>query len=153
MCWLSDYFSRFVKNFLCYFFQKQAWKYHLTQGSVFKTAFLNEKQSNLRKEKYGNISLYSQYFSPGAGKCSQKCSQCSQNILLFFKTNKKVFCFIFLDQKIQYKIKKYIHVTHTTEWNVNFWRSKFFYLHFQRDDIKTIFSNNFSSKLDTFGNT
>ena len=28
---------------------------------------LNEMQSNHEKEMYGNISLYSQYFSPGAG--------------------------------------------------------------------------------------
>ena len=28
---------------------------------------LNQKQSNLEKETYGNISLYSQYFSTGAG--------------------------------------------------------------------------------------
>ena len=28
---------------------------------------LNEKQSNLEKEMYGNISLYSQSFSPEAG--------------------------------------------------------------------------------------
>ena len=28
---------------------------------------VHEKQSNLEKEMYGNISLYSQYFSPGAG--------------------------------------------------------------------------------------
>ena len=62
---LFDYFSTFVKNFLCYFFQKQASKDHFTQGKLLKTMLLNEKQSNLEKKIYGNISLYSQYFSPG----------------------------------------------------------------------------------------
>ena len=32
------------------------------QGNLLK-ATLNEKQSNLEKEKYWNMSLYSQYFS------------------------------------------------------------------------------------------
>ena len=49
------------------FFQKWASKDNLTQGDLLKTALLNEKQSNLEKEMHGNISLYSQYFSPGAG--------------------------------------------------------------------------------------
>ena len=53
---LFDYFSRFVNNFLCYFFQKQAPKDHLTQGNL-KTTLLNEKQSNFEKEMY-EISLY-----------------------------------------------------------------------------------------------
>ena len=66
MCWLFDYFSRFVKKFLCYLYQKQGSKDHLTQGNLLKTT-LNEKQSNLEKEICGNISLCSQYFSPGAG--------------------------------------------------------------------------------------
>ena len=55
---------------------------------------LNEKQSNLEKEMYGNICLYSQSFSPEAGS----------NV---HKTNRKVFYFIFLDQTAQYKIKMY----------------------------------------------
>ena len=59
MGWLFDYFSRFVKNFLCYFLQKHASKDHLTQGNLLKTMFLNEKQINLEKEMYRNISLYS----------------------------------------------------------------------------------------------
>ena len=67
MHWLFDYFSRFVKNFHCYFFQKQDSKDHLTQGNILKTMWLNEKQSNFEKEMYGIISLYSQYFSPGTG--------------------------------------------------------------------------------------
>ena len=33
------------------------------QGNLLKATSLNEKQSNLEKEKYGNMSLYSQYFS------------------------------------------------------------------------------------------
>ena len=38
------YFSRFVKNFICYFIQKQASKDHLTQGNHLKTPLVNEKQ-------------------------------------------------------------------------------------------------------------
>ena len=56
----------FVENLLCYFFQNQASKVYLAQGNLLKTT-LKEKQSNLEKEIYGNISLYSQYFSRGAG--------------------------------------------------------------------------------------
>ena len=67
MSWLFNYFLGFAKNFLCYFSQKQASKDHLTQGNFSKATLLNEKQSNLEKEMYGNISLCSQYFSPGAG--------------------------------------------------------------------------------------
>ena len=57
MRWLFDYFSRFANIFLCHFFQKQASKDHLTQGNLFKTILLHEKQSNLEKEMYG-VSLY-----------------------------------------------------------------------------------------------
>ena len=35
----------------------------LTQGNLLKTTLLNEKQNNLEKEMYGNISLDSEYFS------------------------------------------------------------------------------------------
>ena len=73
------------------FFQKQASKSHLAQGNLSKTMLWNEKQSNLEKEMYENISLYSKYFSPGEG--SNVC------ILLLLKINQKVFYFIFLDQK------------------------------------------------------
>ena len=71
LCWLFDYFLRFVKNILCYFYQRQGLKDHLTQGNLLKTT-LNEKQSNLEKEIYENISLCSQYFSPGAGSNDHK---------------------------------------------------------------------------------
>ena len=54
---LFGYFSRFVKNFICYIFQKQASKDHLTQGNLLKTMLLNEKQSDLEREMY-EISLY-----------------------------------------------------------------------------------------------
>ena len=49
---LFDYFSRFINNFLCYIFQKQASKDHLTQGNLLKTTLINEKQYNLEKEMY-----------------------------------------------------------------------------------------------------
>ena len=91
MRWLFDHFSRFVKNFLCYFFQKQASKDHLTWGNILKTKSLNEKETNLEKEMYGKISLYSQYCSPGAGSNVHKTYFC------FLKLMKKYF--IFLDQE------------------------------------------------------
>ena len=65
---------------------------------------LNEKQSNLEKEIYRNISLCCQYFSPGAGSNVHKT--------YFYAFNEKVFYFIFLDQKSSIQNEKYIHVTH-----------------------------------------
>ena len=146
MRWLFDYFSKFVNNSLCYIFQKQASKDHLTQGNLLKTTLLNEKQSNLEKEMYGNISLYSQYFSPEAG------SNVHKTYFYFLKLTKKYFVLSSWIKKPQCKLKN-IHVTHTADWNVSLRRSKLFYLHFQINDLKTTFRNNFSSKLDTFGNT
>ena len=52
---------------------------------------LNEKQSNFEKEMYGDISLHSQYYSPGAGSNVQK------TYFYFLKLPKKYF--IFLDKK------------------------------------------------------
>ena len=66
----TDYliiFQDLLPFFFVAFFQKWASKDHLTQGNLLKTKLLNEKQSNLEKEMYGNISLYPQYFSPGTG--------------------------------------------------------------------------------------
>ena len=67
MRWLFDYFLRFGNIFPCYFFQKKASKDHLTQGNFLKATLLTGKQSNLEKEIHGSVSLYYQYFSPGAG--------------------------------------------------------------------------------------
>ena len=58
MRWLFDYSSSFVINFLCYVFQKQASKGHLTQGNLLKAMVLIEKESNLEKEMYGNKPTY-----------------------------------------------------------------------------------------------
>ena len=61
----ADYliiFRDLLRFFVATFFQKQASRDHLTQGNLLKTTSLNEKQSNLGKEMYGNISLNSQYF-------------------------------------------------------------------------------------------
>ena len=91
VCWLFNYFLRFVNIFLSYFFRKQASKDHLIQGNLLKTILLNEK-SNLEKDMYETISLYSQHFSCGAGSNVLKT-------LLLLKTNEKVFYFIFLNQK------------------------------------------------------
>ena len=49
--------------FFANFFIKSTFKDHLMQGNLLKATSLNEKQINLEKEKYGNMSLYSQYFS------------------------------------------------------------------------------------------
>ena len=70
---------------------------------------LNEKQSNLEKEMYGNISLYSQYFSPGAG------SNVHKTHFYFLKLKKMFFFFIFLDHKTSIQNKKHIDVTHTNQ--------------------------------------
>ena len=71
----ADYliiFSNLWRFFFATFFQKQASKNQLTQGNLLKTKLLNEKQSNLKKEIYGNISLHSKYFSPGTGSSVHK---------------------------------------------------------------------------------
>ena len=101
MSWLFDYFSRFVIIFLCYFFQEQVSKDHFAPGNLFKITSINKKQNNLEKEMYGNISLYffisryislySLYFSPGAG------SNVHKTYFYFLKLAKKYL--IFLDQK------------------------------------------------------
>ena len=67
MYWLFDFFSRFVKNFYYYFFKKESSKDNSTQGNLLKTTLLHEKHGNFEKEMCGNVSLYSQYFSPAAG--------------------------------------------------------------------------------------
>ena len=68
------------------FFQKQASKDHLTQGNLFKTTSLNEKQSNLKKEMNKNILLYSQYFSSGRESNAHK--------IYFFSKKLTKKCFI-----------------------------------------------------------
>ena len=68
----------------------------LPQGNLLKTALLNEKQNNLEKEMYGNISLDSEYFSSRKEVISTKHFYWT---LILCKTNEKVFYFIFLDKK------------------------------------------------------
>ena len=68
---LLDYFSRFVKNFVCYVFQKKASKDHLTQGNLVW--------------KCMEMSLY----TPNIFQLGQEIMFI--NILLLFKTNKKIF--------------------------------------------------------------
>ena len=51
--------------FFATFFQKQTSKDHLTQGNLLKTMLFNEKQSNLEKEMYGNVSLSANIFHLG----------------------------------------------------------------------------------------
>ena len=58
----------------------------LTQGNFLKITLWNEKENNLEKKMYGNISLCSQYFSPGAG------SNVHKTYFYFLKIRKK--CFI-----------------------------------------------------------
>ena len=89
-------------------FLKSTLKDHLTQGNLLKIT-LNEKQSNLEKKKYGNMSLYSQYFSPGAG------SNVHKTYFYFVKLTKKYLFYLLKSKKAQYKIKKYIHVTQQIE--------------------------------------
>ena len=89
-------------------FLKSTLKDHLTQGNLLKIT-LNEKQSNLEKENNGNMSLYSQYFSPGAG------SNVHKTYFYFVKLTKKYLFYLLKSKKAQYKIKKYIHVTQQIE--------------------------------------
>ena len=95
------------------FLKSRCQKDHLVQGNLLKTTLLNEKQANLEKEMYGNISLCSQYFSPGVGINVHK------TCFYFLKLMKKYFIISYI-KKAQYKIKKYVHVTHTTDWNISF---------------------------------
>ena len=89
----ADYLIFFfrLRIFFATSFQKQASKDHLTPGNLLKTTLVNEKQSNLEKEMYGNIALYYQYFSPGAG------SNVHKTYFYFSKLTKKYF--ILLDWK------------------------------------------------------
>ena len=57
------------------------------------TTLLNEKQSNPQKTMYGNISLYSQYLSPGAG------SNVYKTYFYFLKLTKKYFILSFSIKK------------------------------------------------------
>ena len=88
----TDYLIIFwdsLRIFFDNFFQKQASKDHLTQENLLKTALLNEKQSNLEKEIYGNISFYCQYFSPGTG------SNVHRTYFYFLKLRKSIlFCLL-----------------------------------------------------------
>ena len=75
--------------FFATFFQKQTSKDHLTLGNLLKTTLFNEKQSNLEKEMYANVSLYCQYFSPGTG------SNVHKTYFYFLKLLKSIlFCLI-----------------------------------------------------------
>ena len=85
MRWLFDYFLRFVNIFLFFFFQKQSSKDRLSQENLLKRTLLNKKQSNLEKEMYENIYLYSPYFSPVAG------SNVHKTYFYFLKLTKKYF--------------------------------------------------------------
>ena len=78
-------FQDFLTFFFATFFQKKVSKDHSTQGKLLKTTLLNEKQNNLGKKMYGNISLYSKYFSPEAG------SDVHKTYFYFLKLMKKYF--------------------------------------------------------------
>ena len=71
--------------FFSFFFQKQSSKDRLSQENLLKRTLLNKKQSNLEKEMYENIYLYSPYFSPGAG------SNVHKTYFYFLKLTKKYF--------------------------------------------------------------
>ena len=81
-------------NFFCCFFQKQDSKDHLTQGNLLKTTLLNEKQRNFEKELHVNISLYSQYFSSGAGINVQI------TYLYFLRQRKSILFFLLRSKKL-----------------------------------------------------
>ena len=65
MCWLSDYFSRFVNIFLCYFFSKAVFKRLCNTKKPYKNIKWETKSS-----WKGNVRKYLfilPIFSPGAG--------------------------------------------------------------------------------------
>ena len=133
---LIIYFSRFAKKFLCYFFQKQAWKDHSTQENILQATLLNEKQSSLEKEMYENISLYSQYFSHGAGNNVHK------TYFYYLKLTKNILFYLLRSKKLNIKQKIYTCNTHY-RMKLSLHRSKLFYIQFQRNVIETIFPNHF----------
>ena len=94
---LSIIFRDLLRIFFATFFQKKASKDHLTQGNLLKTTLLNEKQNNLEKEMYGNISLCSQYFSPGAESNGHK------TYFYFVKLTKKYFIYLLRSKKLNIK--------------------------------------------------
>ena len=103
----------------------------------------------IKKSKIALITsfiLLLQYFSPGAG------SNVPKTYFYFLKLTKKYFILPSEIKNAQYKIKNTSSNTQNTV-KLNLQRSKLFYIHFQTKDIKTIFTNNFSSKIDTFANT
>ena len=66
MCWLSDYFSRFVNIFLCYFFSKAVFKRLRSIEKPYKNISKWETKSSWK----GNVRKYLfilPIFSPGAG--------------------------------------------------------------------------------------
>ena len=74
LCWLFGHFSRVVNFFFFFFFfvvaffPKAGFRRSLNTRKPFKSNVIKwEKQSSLEKEICENISLYSQYFSHGAG--------------------------------------------------------------------------------------
>ena len=73
--------------------------YHLAQGNLLKTTLLNEKQSNLEKEMYGNMSLCSKYFLPGPG------SNVHKTYFYFLKLMKLYFIVSFQIKAAQYQVK------------------------------------------------
>ena len=81
----ADYliiFGYLLRIFFATFFKRRLQK--ITQGNPLKIT-LNGKQSNFEKKTYGNISLYSQYFSPRAG------SDVHKTYFYFLKLTKKYF--------------------------------------------------------------
>ena len=80
MRWLSgvDYFSRFVKDFLCYFFQKQTSKDHVTKGNLQSSigfdrpGILSENLKTLTSSNYSSIFFAETSHTFSTYQCLQK---------------------------------------------------------------------------------
>ena len=90
------YFSRFIKNFPCYFFQKQASKDYLAKETV-KNNVIEWKTNQSWKWNVWKYSLYPQYFSPGAENNVHK------TYFYFLKLTKSVLFYLARSKKLNIK--------------------------------------------------
>ena len=93
----------------------------------------------------GNLSLYSEYFSPGAG------SNVHKTYFYFLKLTSILF-YLLRSKKLNIKWKIYTCKTYS-KLKCKSPKIKTFLFTLPKKQPKTIFPNDFSSEIDTFGNT
>ena len=107
------------------------------------------KNKAMLKRKCMEITLY----TPNIFHLGQEMfTKHTKSNLKLFKTKQKSIIFYLLRSK-KLNIEQKIYTWNTNNKLESLQRSKLFYLHFQRNNIKTIFRNDFLSKLGTFGKT